>query len=83
MMKKDLYSNLSFEPGLYLEEVLEELEMSREELADSIRQPLSVVQQVISGEQEISEELAVRLETAVGVPAVTWRHLEEEYRSSC
>ncbi len=83
MMKKDLYSNLSFEPGLYLEEVLEELEMSREELDDSIRQPLSVVQQVISGEQEISEELAVRLETAVGVPAVTWRHLEEEYRSSC
>lgn len=73
-------SNLAIPPGEYLEEVLEDLGMSKDDLARRIERPASKLSPIFNGKKAITPDTALRLEKVVGVPAYIWTGLEAEYR---
>ena len=75
-----IHSDLAIPPGEYLEEVIAELDMSKDELARRMRRPPAKLSAVFKGEKAITPDTALQLEKVVGVPAHIWLGLESEYR---
>jgi len=75
-----VYSNLAIPPGEYLEEVLGELGMTKEELARRMDRPASKLSHIFKGRKAITADTALQLEKVIGVPAPIWTGLEAEYR---
>ena len=75
-----IYSDLAIPPGEYLEEVIAELDMSKDELARRMRRPAAKLSAVFKGVKAITPDTALQLEKVVGVPAHIWLGLEADYR---
>ena len=75
-----IHSDLPIPPGEYLEEVLEELGMTKDELARRMDRPASKLSFIFKGRKAITADTALQLEKVVGVPAHIWTGLEAEYR---
>jgi len=81
MMTEQSYtSDLAIPPGEYLEEVLDDLELSQAELARRMGRPPQAINEIIKGEKAITSDTAIQLEQVVGVPAEFWNNLESEFR---
>jgi len=78
--KGNIQSNLAIPPGEYLEEVVLELGMSKDELARRMNRPAPKLSAIFKGEKSITPDTALQLEKVVGVPAHIWTGLETEYR---
>lgn len=78
--KEVVHSDQAIPPGEFLVEVMEDLRMSREELARRIEWPVAELDKLFRGGLALDNTIAVRLEAEVGVPAHIWRRLEREYR---
>ena len=76
----DFHSDLPIPPGEYLEEVLEDLGMSKEELARRMARPAPKLSAIFKGDKAITPDTALQLEKVVGIPAPVWTGLEAEYR---
>ncbi|MDP8244646.1 MAG: HigA family addiction module antitoxin [Candidatus Hinthialibacter antarcticus] len=79
-LEGDFHSNLPIPPGEYLEEVIEDLGMSKSELARRLERPAPKLSAIFKGEKAITPDTALRLQQVVGVPAHIWTGLEAEYR---
>ncbi|MGB5750051.1 MAG: HigA family addiction module antitoxin [Desulfobacterales bacterium] len=75
-----LHSDLPIPPGEYLEEVIEELGMTKDELAKRMNRPAPKLSAIFKGEKAITPDTALQLEIVVGIPAHIWTGLEAEYR---
>ncbi|EGQ7853135.1 HigA family addiction module antitoxin [Vibrio vulnificus] len=80
MTDQSYISDLAIPPGEYLEEVLDDLELSQAELARRMGRPPQAINEIIKGEKAITPDTAIQLEQVVGVPAEFWNNLESEYR---
>lgn len=81
MMTEQTYtSDLAIPPGEYLEEVLEEMDITQAELARRMGRPPQAINEILKGDKAITPETALQLEQVVGVPAYFWSNLESEYR---
>ena len=80
MINEALHSDLAIPPGEYLEEVIGDLGMSKDELARRMNRPASKLSAIFSGHKAITPETALQLERVVSVPAHIWTGLESEYR---
>jgi len=80
MIREHTPSDLAIPPGEYLEEVLSELGMTKNELARRMNRPAPKLSAIFSGEKTITPDTALQLEKVVGVPAHIWAGLEAEYR---
>jgi HTH-type transcriptional regulator/antitoxin HigA len=78
--KHEIHSDLPIPPGEYLEEVLDEIGMSKAELARRMGRPVTKISAIFKGEKAITPETAMQLEKVVGVPANIWLGMEYEYR---
>lgn len=76
----ELHSDLAVPPGEYLEEVIDELGMTKDELARRMGRPASKLSAIFKGTKAITTDTAMQLEKVVGVPAHIWLGLEAEYR---
>ena len=77
---KALHSDLAIAPGEYLEEVIAELGMTKDELSKRLNRPAPKLSAIFKGEKAITPDTALQLEKVVGVPAHIWNGLEAEYR---
>ena len=77
---QEIYSDLPIPPGEYLEEVIEEMGMSKDELAKRMNRPAPKLSAIFKGDKAITPDTALQLEKVVGVPAHVWTGLEAEYR---
>lgn len=75
-----IYSDLPIPPGEYLEEVLADLGMTKDELARRMDRPATKLSPIFRGRKAITPDTALQLEKVVGVPAHIWTGLEAEYR---
>jgi HTH-type transcriptional regulator/antitoxin HigA len=80
MIKDNIHSDLAIPPGEYLEEVIAELGMTKEELARRMNRPAPKLSAIFTGNKAITPDTALQLEKVVGVPAHIWTGLEAEYR---
>jgi len=74
------HSDLAIPPGEYLEEVITELGLSKEELAQRMNRPAAKLSAIYKGDKAITPETALQLEKVTSVPAHVWIGLETEYR---
>ena len=79
---QEIYSDLPIPPGEYLEEVIGDLGMSKDELAKRMNRPAPKLSAIFKGDKAITPNTALQLEKVVGVPAHVWAGLEAEYRLS-
>ncbi len=73
-------SDLPVPPGEYLEEVLDELGMSKDELARRMNRPASKLSAIFKGKKAVTPSTSLQLEKVVDVPAHIWLGLESDYR---
>ncbi len=67
-------------PGETLQEVLEERDMSQDELAERTGRSGKTINAIINGKTAITPDAAQQLERVLGVPAGFWTNLERHYR---
>jgi HTH-type transcriptional regulator / antitoxin HigA len=77
---QEIYSDLPIRPGEYLKEAIQDLGMSKDELAKRMNRPASKLSAIFKGDKAITPDTALQLEKVVGVPAHVWTGLETEYR---
>ncbi|MCX7045019.1 MAG: HigA family addiction module antitoxin [Candidatus Sumerlaeota bacterium] len=73
-------------PGETLRETIEALGIDEAELAVRCGLDKKTINQIIQGTHPLSQETAIKLERATGVPARMWNNLERQYqerRKSC
>lgn len=75
-----IHSDIAIPPGEYLEEIIEELGMTKEELARRMDRPAPKLSRIFKGEKAITPDTAIQFEKVLGVPAHIWIGLEAEYR---
>ena len=75
-----VHSDLAIPPGEYLEEVIDRLGMTKDELAKRMARPASKLSPIFKGDKAITPDTALQLEKVVGVSAHIWLGLEAEYR---
>lgn len=73
-------SGLAIPPGETLEETMESLGMTQQELAERTGLTVQTLNRIFKGEQPITYETANRLEYVTGYPAHFWNKLEAQYR---
>lgn len=66
-------------PGEILSEELQELGVSRDELARQIDVPADRVGQIIAGDRSVTADTALRLGHWFGVDAQFWMNLQSQY----
>ena len=71
--------DLLIHPGETLKEVLEDRNMTQEELAVRTNYSPKHVSEVVRGKKDISSEFANRLEYALDIPAYFWLNLQGNY----
>ena len=80
MSRKHSHSDLAVPPGEYLEEVISNLGMTKNELARRMNRPATKLSAIFNGDKAITPDTALQLEKTVGVPAHVWTGLEAEFR---
>ena len=73
-------SDLPIPPGEVIMEEAAALGLTRGELAVALGLPAQTLDEVICGDQAVTEETAARLERVLGVGAHVWLGLESSYR---
>lgn len=79
---KEYIAPIAIAPGETIKEILDEINMSQKELAARLDISEKHLTQVIKGKAEISRDLADKLETVLGIEAIFWLNLENEYRET-
>lgn len=67
-------------PGASIQEQLTMQGISEKEFARKMNMSIEESDKLIRGEQSITSELAIKLETILGVPAQFWCNLESIYQ---
>lgn len=80
MAKEIIYEDsIAFHPGSYVEDVIDELNLTQAEFAKQLGIPTKTVTNIINGEDNISNDIANRLEKLTGISAKTWINLQTNY----
>ena len=69
-------------PGETLQETLDALGMTQKELAVRAGLTPKTINRIVKGTDPISQQTAIRLERATGVPSRMWNNLEMNYRAA-
>ena len=75
-------SDLPIPPGELLKEELAAIGMTPRQLALQTQYSVHLIDAVIAGEKPIRDEIAVRLEQALGISARLWVNLEAQYQAT-
>ncbi len=69
-------------PGETLRETMEARGITARDLAAACSMSEARIVSIVAGEWPITEDTAIRLEKALGVPASLWHDLERNYRAA-
>ncbi|MGI8553553.1 MAG: HigA family addiction module antitoxin [Dehalococcoidia bacterium] len=76
------HSELAIPPGELIEEELAERGMTPLDLALLMGRPSQAINEIIRGRAQITQDAALELETALGIPAHLWLSLELDYQTA-
>lgn len=69
-------------PGAYLRTWLEQNGMTQRALADQLGVSYRHLNVLLKGGAALTPRMALRLESATGIPAMTWSRLEAEFQDA-
>jgi len=73
------WSDLAIPPGELLQEELDAIGMTQQELAVRTGRPAQVINEIIREKKRITHETALEFEKVLGIPAHFWVNLEADY----
>lgn len=80
MNNKVSYKNLiAFHPGSYVEDIIDDLNITRKEFASRLGVSEKSLSKLINGEDNLSNETAFKLSKLTGISIDTWMNLQNEY----
>lgn len=71
--------SLAFHPGSYIEDVIDDLNMTQKEFAERLDINPKVLSELVNGETNLSSEVALKLEKLTGVEYQSWMNLQNSY----
>ena len=77
---REIFAHTPIPPGEHLEEELEFIGMTEQELADKLGVSAQTMGEIIKGETPVTQDIADALELVLGVPAHMWVNLEARYQ---
>lgn len=78
-----LISNRAIHPGEILREELKERGIKQKDFAQAIGWQATHLSEFINGKRNLNEDLAIRLESHLGIPFKTWMSLHNGYIYEC
>lgn len=79
-MNNEEYKNLSaFHPGYYIAEIIEDMEVTQDEFATRIRTTPKTISKLVSGQINLSNDLAHKLSIMLGTSIEVWLNLQKTY----
>ena len=72
-------SDLAIHPGELIEEEIEFIGMTQQELAKRMGRPPQVVNEIIKGKKSVTHDTAMELEKALGISAKFWTNSQSTY----
>lgn len=80
MSSEVIYKELvAFHPGSYIEEIVDELNITQAEFAERLGTSSKTVSKLINGEERISKDIANKLAKLTGISIETWLNLQVSY----
>lgn len=70
---------IAFHPGSYIEDVVEEMNITQAEFAERLGTSSKTISKLINGEERISNDIANKLAKLTGVSIKTWMNLQVSY----
>ncbi|MCU0082111.1 HigA family addiction module antitoxin [Streptococcus danieliae] len=70
---------IAFHPGSYVEEIIEDLNISQEEFAERLGTTPKTISKLVNGEISLSRDLANKLCKLTGISIVTWLNLQANF----
>lgn len=79
-MSKIEYKDLiTFHPGYYIKDYIDELGMTQEELAQRLQTTPKYVSDLVNGRINLTDEMVLKLATVFGTSATMWLNLNQRY----
>jgi HTH-type transcriptional regulator/antitoxin HigA len=75
-----VWSDLAVPPGELLQEELDAIGMTQQELAMRTGRPVQVINEIVRDKKRITHETALEFEKVLGIPAHFWVNLEADYQ---
>ena len=72
-------NKIAFHPGYYIKEIIDNDEIDSKEFANQLGISHESLEQLMNGEQSITEEIAMKLSRLLGTSADYWANLQKEY----
>ena len=79
MNNKEYENIIAFHPGFYIEEIIEELEMTQEEFAKRLDVSAKTISKLINAQIPLSDILASKISIMLGISAETLINLQKTY----
>lgn len=80
MSKNVEYQDLiAFHPGNYVEEIIEELNITQAEFAERLGTSSKTISKIVNGEEKLSNDTANKLAKLTGISLKTWLNLQMNY----
>lgn len=74
------YNNLlAFHPGYYINEIIEDMKITKYEFAKKINITLKTLNDIINGKVNITNDIAEKLSIISNISIDTWLNLQNEY----
>lgn len=73
---KDL---IAFHPGSYVEDIVEEMNITQAEFAEQLGVSSKTISKIINGEENVNKDIADKLSKLTGISLKTWLNLQTIY----
>lgn len=73
---KDIYA---FHPGNYLQDIIEDMEITQEEFAVRLGTTAKTISKIVNGEANLSKDIALKLSNMFGTSVDVWLNLQASY----
>ena len=83
MIKVEYKDIIAFHPGYYVNDVIDDLEMSQCEFAKRLEISDKTLSKLLSGEASLSKEIAKKISQMLGTSVEVWLELQKKYEDKC
>ena len=79
IMNKKNRECISFHPGYYISEIIDDLEITQEEFAVRLGSTAKTISKLVNGEANITNDLAMKLSNMLNTSPEVWLNLQMKY----
>ncbi|WP_239741060.1 HigA family addiction module antitoxin [Mammaliicoccus sp. M-M45] len=72
-------NQMAFHPGVYIQDSLEDLDMTQRELATRVDTSPKTISEIVRGEQSLTPKMAINISKVFNVDSQTWLNIQTKY----